>query len=1173
MSKSFKKVVACMLAVLMVAFSVPFTALADGPDTTVYTPDVRLQFGTYFDANTGTWVENVADKAVQIGKGKNSNRGDFGLSGLKGPQLVATGSVSDDAKYTITGLKIEKNDIDNLLLTDAYAAGGFEVEPLDEDYELGKGDTFTVTIRMDGLSKVFVATSEIAYSDNIEPVSVITKNAGKTTEQTNIGTASQLGTDLTDAFADSDAQALYDNINSDEIGSVISTDYDGQNYMYAEVVADGNQSWSPVNKEDVMVIDEDTEEVLGTALIKEDGTDNATYANQSVMATFTFALKENISAENPIEFWVHNGNTDAHAKADSGADKFSQYAEGSYAPTSANDAKSNQTTYSANKFASATLPWGAAEENFGSKKMTFMGKNENVETPPATSYNVTFKDLEGETIGEVQTVTDDSEIVYPTITDAAYDTTQHWTWGWSDAEVDASGNKTFTLQKNDVANHVYQGTVKTPATHFAPGVTTYTCDCGYSYDDNTTPAQGEHNYVVPTDIAWDGEDKVTATVTLKCDADSATTTVAATVDKSLKSAATCTEAAVYTYTASYTGIDSISKDVSEGESLGHNYKVNSFTWTDGENISDAPTAVANLVCENNSEHTDTKSATVALTDTKAATEDEDGYYEYTATYGTDTDTHRVTIPATQHTHNYTIPVSIEWDGEDKVTATVTLKCYKDAYTTTVPATVESVKKSDATCQAAAVYTYTASYDGLDSISKDVSVGEPAAHTLTPVAEVPATCTADGTEAYWTCSECHKMFSDEQAQNEITEPVVIPSPGHNWGEWTVTTQPTAKDAGEETRECSKCHTKETRPVAALGVNITIPKFDIGVVKIGDTEADGTAVVTENFAYNASYTVQVTDGADNFVGWEINGKIASTNTSFTSTAFVDTTITPVFVDKSSTDTITVEFYDMYGNKVKEFKDVSVDDYQAAVANEVPTASNYPSATFKGWTIAGASVTDDDVKAINTSTTLWAEYENIESVDRYTVTVENATNDTVYDFGGYENGQIPYNTKVTVSDENAKGWKIGDAVVSNEDSYTFYVGADVTITMLTSDAESEPAATIIGANLISGSYRYNIVATRTVPEGCTLVDYGFVYGMNMNEDDLVLENEGKTGTKTKSGKVKVVRGATANAASNEFALNYGVKGAGATVNAKAFVVVKKGSDIVVKYSDMITKDSVNP
>ena len=43
---------------------------------------------------------------------------------------------------------------------------------------------------------------------------------------------------------------------------------------------------------------------------------------------------------------------------------------------------------------------------------------------------------------------------------------------------------------------------------------------------------------------------------------------------------------------------------------------------------------------------------------------------------------------------------------------------------------------------------------------------------------PATCTEDGKEDYWKCSECGRMYSDRDARNEIQAPVAIKAPGHD-----------------------------------------------------------------------------------------------------------------------------------------------------------------------------------------------------------------------------------------------------------------------------------------------------------------------------------------------------------------------------------------------------------
>ncbi len=51
-----------------------------------------------------------------------------------------------------------------------------------------------------------------------------------------------------------------------------------------------------------------------------------------------------------------------------------------------------------------------------------------------------------------------------------------------------------------------------------------------------------------------------------------------------------------------------------------------------------------------------------------------------------------------------------------------------------------------------------------------------AHTLIKTARVEPTCKDVGTEEYWTCSVCKKMFSDAAGTAEITAPVSIPASG-------------------------------------------------------------------------------------------------------------------------------------------------------------------------------------------------------------------------------------------------------------------------------------------------------------------------------------------------------------------------------------------------------------
>ena len=81
-------------------------------------------------------------------------------------------------------------------------------------------------------------------------------------------------------------------------------------------------------------------------------------------------------------------------------------------------------------------------------------------------------------------------------------------------------------------------------------------------------------------------------------------------------------------------------------------------------------------------------------------------------------------------------------------------------------------------------------------------GEYAAHALVKTEREEATCAQAGVEAYWTCSACGELFSDENGTNEISEPVVIPATGdHDYGvDWE-------KDVTGHWYECSVCGDKK------------------------------------------------------------------------------------------------------------------------------------------------------------------------------------------------------------------------------------------------------------------------------------------------------------------------------------------------------------------------------
>ena len=69
------------------------------------------------------------------------------------------------------------------------------------------------------------------------------------------------------------------------------------------------------------------------------------------------------------------------------------------------------------------------------------------------------------------------------------------------------------------------------------------------------------------------------------------------------------------------------------------------------------------------------------------------------------------------------------------------------------------------------------------------------HELVKTEAKAATCTTEGTNAYWTCSGCEKVYADEAATTETTvEAQKISSLGHDFADATCTAPKTCKRTG-------------------------------------------------------------------------------------------------------------------------------------------------------------------------------------------------------------------------------------------------------------------------------------------------------------------------------------------------------------------------------------------
>lgn len=84
------------------------------------------------------------------------------------------------------------------------------------------------------------------------------------------------------------------------------------------------------------------------------------------------------------------------------------------------------------------------------------------------------------------------------------------------------------------------------------------------------------------------------------------------------------------------------------------------------------------------------------------------------------------------------------------------------------------------------------------VSAEIAIGNESicAHVLSKVDAVPATCERGGNIEYYVCSQCGKMFTDAEGNNEITE-TVVKATGHTEGNTWVT------DDNNHWKVCTVC----------------------------------------------------------------------------------------------------------------------------------------------------------------------------------------------------------------------------------------------------------------------------------------------------------------------------------------------------------------------------------
>lgn len=613
--------------------------------------------------------------------------------------------------------------------------------------------------------------------------------------------------------------------------------------------------------------------------------------------------------------------------------------------------------------------------------------------------------------------------------------------------------------------------------------------------------------------------------------------------KEVSKAATCEETGVETVTVTCNDCgEVVSTSTNEIPALGHSYT---------GALVPAGATQHTVACVNGCGTTETVDCTFTVVEHKDPTVTEDGYDKFACacgnTYTTVIDKLTCEHNNTTETKEVTKAATCTETGIELVVVTCN-DCGNEVsrvenVIAMIPHTEKVVPGKAATC------TATGLTDGkvcevCGEVLVEQTVIDMLPHTEVAIPEVKATCTEGGKTAGVKCSVCGEI---------LTAPQDTAALGHDYVEVpgsavAPTVDAEGKKADQKCTRCDDVIVGEAIPALASYV-ITVGATDLGVVTLNGADVTDGAAVKVEAGSTVTLTAEAVEGAK-FLGWTANGlTTVSTDTTFTTVALANVTYTPVF-EKADAASFTVVFADAFGNIVSS--QVVTDASQISIP-AAPERSGYVAATENGW-----SMTDDEIKAITSSATVIAVYELAESAG-YTVTANGAT----ITGDGIEATDVAtgvaYDTLVTVYKEGAKGWSVNGVTVAYGDTYSFYVGKDIEVVAVMDAVTTVPMVANVGVNEVgtAGRIKAQFIATRTMADGYTYIDSGFVYGKGDLGEITLLDVDGSA-----------VKAAYTKTASEQFSVSYGLSAQTGTITARAFIAYADANgEVTVTYAAPMT------
>lgn len=778
----------------------------------------------------------------------------------------------------------------------------------------------------------------------------------------------------------------------------------------------------------------------------------------------------------------------------------------SYVATTSDGIMLNQlTTYAKNMWDTKTNTNTSDTEWPGSRKSTFMGFNEFKEAPKPSTHTITFTPYGGEPTtqtvndGEMPKIPANTATTAPTPVDSTHHsvTSYKWTPEVVAATADAAYTEEAVVAKSDCP---FEVTEHKDATYKEEGYDVLTCpDCGNSYKkviDKLVCDHADTKVVNATKPTINKAGYTGDTVCNVCGETIATGTVIAQLNGEAYRAAlkAAKDADASMYTA-----DSYAK-VTEALAAYDEATVGAYTSQDDV---DAATAALKAAVEGLVANPTTETYTYNFIDgtSKERTVNKGETPEnFANTPAKITDNKNGTHTTTTYTWSQDGFVFTEV-GNDTVD-----KCTLNYETVTQP-TIKVEGSKTATCPVCG-HVSTLPIDKLN-----------------------------GTEYYNALEAAQNVKAEDFTAASYAK---VAEALKDYAQATVEAYTTQEDVDAATAALKDAVTK-----LDAGVVVTVASTKLGTTTLNGADATNGANARLAVGDDVVLTAKANTETGEFVGWKVGTKIVSTDETYKTVATANITYEAVFAEKVD-ETFTVVFVDPYGNVI------STQPVTSGADIKVPTAPTLIGYTFTGW-----SMNEEEISKLTDGATIYAQYKK-DDVAKYTVTAPEGATLTVDGVETASPATVAYDAKVSVHKDGVAAWQVDGVTVAYGDTYTFFCGSDMNLVAVDNVVEQKTTVVITGVNEIAGSVQVSFAASRNVAPGETVVKQGFIYGKNLADSELTLENVGNKGADANAGTVKIAY--TKNSAA-DISLRYGLSKKDGKVSAAAFVITKTADGTLKK------------